>query len=117
MFAKRLQMGGHPPVSNGNDRRGFSVILVQGDVPAALKINQPHAVFRFHLFVSNGDGRPHPITAWMCHSEGFPHHASNRSLQMEIKTIGIDLAKNVFQVHALDSRGKVVLLKPFCRDR
>ena len=28
----------------------------------------------------------------------FPHHASNRSLQMEIKTIGIDLVKNVFQV-------------------
>ncbi len=47
------------------------------------------------------DGRPHPITAWMCHSEGFPHYASNRSLQMEIKTIGIDLAKNVFQVHAV----------------
>ncbi|AEM46675.1 hypothetical protein Acife_0458 [Acidithiobacillus ferrivorans SS3] len=31
------------------------------------------------------DGRPHPITVWMCHSEGFPHHASNRSLHMEIK--------------------------------
>jgi len=30
---------------------------------------------------------------------------------MEIKTIGIDLAKNVFQVHVVDSRGKVVLRK------
>ncbi len=36
---------------------------------------------------------------------------------MEIKTIGIDLAKNVFQVHAVDSRGKVVLRKQFRRDR
>ena len=36
---------------------------------------------------------------------------------MEIKTIGIDLAKNVFQVHAVDSWGKVVLRKQFRRDR
>jgi hypothetical protein len=68
------------------------------------------------VFRKQWDGRPHLITAWMCHSEGFPHHASNRSLQMEIKTIGIDLAKNVFQVHAVDSRGKVALRKQFRRD-
>lgn len=36
---------------------------------------------------------------------------------MEIKTIGIDLAKNVFQVHAVDSRGKVVLRKQFHRNQ
>lgn len=47
------------------------------------------------------DERPHPIAVWMCHSESFPHYASNRSLHMEIKTISIDLAKNVFQVHAV----------------
>lgn len=54
MFAKRLQMGCLPLVSNDNDQRGFSVIVVQGDIPAAPKINQSLAVFRFHLFVSNG---------------------------------------------------------------
>jgi transposase len=28
---------------------------------------------------------------------------------MEVTTVGIDLAKNVFQVHGVDGRGKVVL--------
>ncbi|WCE95271.1 hypothetical protein [Acidithiobacillus ferriphilus] len=30
---------------------------------------------------------------------------------MEIKTIGMGLAKNVFQVHEVDAHGKVVLRK------
>jgi hypothetical protein len=30
---------------------------------------------------------------------------------MEISTIGIDLAKEVFQIHAVDARGNVVLKK------
>jgi transposase len=30
---------------------------------------------------------------------------------MKITTIGVDLAKNVFQVHGVDERGKVVLRK------
>ena len=30
---------------------------------------------------------------------------------MKITTIGIDLAKNVFQVHGVDERGKAVLRK------
>ena len=30
---------------------------------------------------------------------------------MEITTIGIDLAKNVFQVHGIDAKGEVVLRK------
>ncbi|HVA54373.1 MAG TPA: IS110 family transposase [Gammaproteobacteria bacterium] len=34
---------------------------------------------------------------------------------MKIITIGIDLAKNVFQVHGVDSRGKPVLRKPLKR--
>ena len=34
---------------------------------------------------------------------------------MNITTIGIDLAKNVFQVHAVDGRGKVVLRKQLRR--
>jgi len=29
--------------------------------------------------------------------------------KMKITTIGIDLAKNVFQVHGVDQRGKVVV--------
>jgi len=34
---------------------------------------------------------------------------------MNIKTIGIDIAKNVFQVHGMDARGKTVLTKRLSR--
>jgi len=34
---------------------------------------------------------------------------------MDITTVGIDLAKNVFQVHGVDARGKAVLRKQLRR--
>lgn len=34
---------------------------------------------------------------------------------MKISTIGIDLAKDIFQVHAVDERGKVVQKKKLKR--
>jgi len=36
---------------------------------------------------------------------------------MKITTVGIDLAKNVFQVHAVDERGTVVLRRQLRRDQ
>jgi transposase len=36
---------------------------------------------------------------------------------MELTTIGIDLAKNVFQVHGVDRHGKAVLRKQLRRDQ
>jgi len=36
---------------------------------------------------------------------------------MKITTVGIDLAKNVFQVHAVDERGRSVLRKQLRRDQ
>ena len=36
---------------------------------------------------------------------------------MKITTIGIDLAKNVFQIHGADARGNVVLRKQLRRDQ
>ena len=36
---------------------------------------------------------------------------------MDVTTVGIDLAKNVFQVHAVDARGKVVLRKQLRRSQ
>lgn len=36
---------------------------------------------------------------------------------MKITTVGIDLAKNVFQVHGIDEHGKAVLKKQFKRDQ
>jgi transposase len=36
---------------------------------------------------------------------------------MNTTTVGIDLAKNVFQVHGIDARGKVVLRKQLRREQ
>lgn len=36
---------------------------------------------------------------------------------MEIKTLGIDIAKRVFQLHGVDERGKTVLKKRLSRDK
>lgn len=35
----------------------------------------------------------------------------------EIKTLGLDLAKNVIQVHGVDAQGKPVLMKQLKRER
>ncbi len=35
---------------------------------------------------------------------------------MNIKTIGLDIAKNVFQLHGVDGNGKTVLRKQLKRD-
>ena len=32
-------------------------------------------------------------------------------VHMQVSTIGVDLAKNVFQVHGVDSAGKVVITR------
>ena len=34
---------------------------------------------------------------------------------MKITTVGLDLAKNVFQVHGIDESGEVVMRKTLCR--
>ena len=36
---------------------------------------------------------------------------------MKITTIGLDIAKNVFQVHGVDENGKVVVRKTLKRDK
>ena len=36
---------------------------------------------------------------------------------MKITTVGIDLAKNVFEVHGVDERGKVLLKKQLRRNQ
>jgi transposase len=39
------------------------------------------------------------------------NHRTERGIRMNITTIGIDLAKSVFQIHGVDERGKTVLRK------
>jgi transposase len=36
---------------------------------------------------------------------------------MKLSTVGIDLAKNVFQVHGIDQHGKVLVKKQLRRDQ
>ncbi len=36
---------------------------------------------------------------------------------MQISTIGIDLAKNVFQVHGVDAQGKITLVRQLRRNQ
>src|ERR1700716_3680577 len=40
-----------------------------------------------------------------------------RAVQMQITTIGVDIAKNVFQVHGIDAKEKVVARKQLRRSR
>ena len=61
---------------------------------------------------------PTPMTASMCQSGSVidplePEGAST----MQITTIGLDLAKNVFQVHGVNRHGKVELRKQLKRDQ
>lgn len=42
-------------------------------------------------------------------------HPPGEATEMKVTTIGIDLAKNVFQVHGVDEQGKAVLRKQLKR--
>ncbi|MDR6854510.1 transposase [Variovorax guangxiensis] len=53
------------------------------------------------------------VRKWKCQQPLEPRGAST----MKITTVGIDLAKNVFQVHAVDEHGKVALRKQLRRDQ
>ena len=45
------------------------------------------------------------------------YHLTEGSVIMKITTIGIDLAKSVFQVHGIDASGKAVLRKQLKREQ
>jgi transposase len=53
------------------------------------------------------------VPKWKCHRPLEPRGASI----MKVTTIGIDLAKSVFQVHGVDARGHVVVRKQLRRDQ
>lgn len=53
------------------------------------------------------------VPEWACHRPLEPEGAST----MKIKTVGIDLAKNVFQVHGVNEHGKAILRKQPRRDQ
>jgi transposase len=58
------------------------------------------------------------LTALMCQSgSALFNHSTDEGVHMKITTIGIDLAKSVFQVHGVDVRGKAVLRKQLKRSQ
>jgi hypothetical protein len=60
---------------------------------------------------------PLPETASKCHSGKRDDPLSERGDEMEITTVGLDLAKNIIQVHAINQHGKAVLKKSLKRDQ
>src|SRR5215213_7115288 len=55
-----------------------------------------------------------PLAASKCQNAGGQKPPANREPSMgEITTVGLDLAKNVFQVHGVDAEGATVLRKRF----
>ena len=55
------------------------------------------------------DGVDGPLTASMCQMVVVKDHQQREPSMGDITTIGLDLAKNVFQVHAVDAVGNVVV--------
>jgi transposase len=45
----------------------------------------------------------------------FNNESPEEVVHMQVSTIGVDLAKNVFQVHGVDSAGKVVIIRQLRR--
>ena len=60
---------------------------------------------------------PLPESASECQSGIAIFHKPGEATVNEIKTIGVDLAKNVIQVHGVDAQGNPVLMKQLKRDR
>src|SRR3954453_23176106 len=57
-----------------------------------------------------------PPTALVCQSGGVEHHSREASMG-QVSTIGLDLAKSIFQVHGADASGAVVFRKRLRRSQ
>jgi len=54
----------------------------------------------------------------MSHNDDFKCHSTRRRVRMNnIKVVGIDLAKNIIQIHGNDKKGKCVLRKRLSREK
>src|SRR5919106_555829 len=56
-----------------------------------------------------------PPAASICQGEGRERPTQREASEMQVTTVGLDIAKNVFQVHGVDARGRVVLSKRLAR--
>ena len=67
--------------------------------------------------IYNGNGRPFPKRHRRAKVDMRMFHQPGEATEMKVTTIGIDLAKNVIQVHGVDERGKAVLKKQLKRNQ
>ena len=57
-----------------------------------------------------------PPDGIVCQSEGVEQHSEEASMG-QVSTVGLDLAKNIFQAHGADVSGEVVFRKKLGRGR
>ena len=79
-----------------------------GVPPSDLRVCDP-------AILGRDDGVDDPCWASRCASVGVSPTTQEGSSAMHITTIGLDLAKNTFQVHAIDAAGQVVLQRKLRR--
>jgi hypothetical protein len=60
---------------------------------------------------------PLPETASKCQSGNCDDPLTERGDKMQITTVGLDLAKNVIQLHAVNRHGKAILKKSLRRNQ
>jgi hypothetical protein len=63
------------------------------------------------------DWSPLPDTASKCQSGNCDDPLTERGDKMQITTVGLDLAKNVIQLHAVNQHGKAVLKNSLRRNQ
>ena len=56
-----------------------------------------------------------PFAASVCQSGAVEVIHSQGAVHMQVTTVGLDLAKNVFQLHGVDAHGRTVLRKRLAR--
>src|SRR5205823_13179449 len=69
------------------------------------------------LHCARNDGVDGPLTASMCQSWVVSNANGREPSMKEVTTIGLDLAKNVFQVHGVDRAGAVVVRRALRRSQ
>src|SRR5712691_5720896 len=102
------RLGRHRPVALGHkDVRGQPLFALQ--TPQRAYLVTLHRVDTRRAVLSDGvDG---PLAASTCQTGVLKNHQEWEPSMSEITTIGLDLAKHVFQVHGIDAQGTTVLRK------
>ena len=108
----------HPMFDFGEgllDRIKIGRVRRQEPEPCACGFDDPAKGGRF--VATEIDGVDAPQTASMCQIGGVLGPQNRRASMREVSTIGLDLAKRVFQAHGADASGAVQFSKRLRRDQ